>query len=139
MRLALLLLAGCAGMKSAQVGPDPLRLEGAWIGLDDRGAHWWRLSLVEGQRGRGAFESDGAVARYRVTDWSGDEEGAVRVHLARDAEATALDAAPRAIPLAGTCDGTRLRLTYGTREIVFLREDQLIPACKRLKARMEAE
>ena len=144
MRLVLLLgllaAAGCASKgRSEAAQADALALRGDWFGIDDAGALWWRLELDEGRRGLGGFESDGAVARYRVTDWTSEAEGAVVVEMVRAEEVSALDRAPRTIRLAGRSDGVRLRLHWGKSEIVLLREDELIPARNRLKARMEAE
>ncbi|MHC4848563.1 MAG: hypothetical protein ACYTEG_08925, partial [Planctomycetota bacterium] len=68
--LLFLLLAGCMSMTKEAGEADPLRLRGAWFGLDDSGATWWRLQLDEGRRGRGGFETNGAVARYEITNWS---------------------------------------------------------------------
>jgi hypothetical protein len=138
--ICLLVLAACMSRgREAVPAADALRLSGAWIGLDDAGARWWRLELGAGRAGRGAFESNGAVARYRITDWSSDAAGAVKVAMTRDDETTALDSAPRTISLKGKSDGVWLRLMLGKSEVVLLREDRLIPARNRLKERMAAE
>jgi len=136
---AVALLAGCAMPAKDAPAADALRLSGSWIGLDDAGEHWWRLELSDGRRGRGGFESNGAVARYEITDWTSDADGAVRVHLVRGDDATVLDAAPPSIRLAGKSDGVWLRLMLGKSEIVFLREDRLIGARDRLRKGMEAK
>ena len=138
--LLLLILGGCmSAMKETGAAADELKLGGAWIGLDDTGAHWWRLQLDEGRRGRGGFETNGKVARYDVTSWAGDAQGGVQVDLVRNKEATALDRAPATIRLTGRSDGVRLRLRFGESEIVFLREDELLAARTRLHKRMTAE
>jgi hypothetical protein len=136
---AALLLAGCAMPTKDAPMADALRISGSWIGLDDAGEHWWRLELGEGRAGRGAFESNGAVARYSITDWTSEANGAVNVHLVRGDDATVLDAAPRMIRLSGKCDGVWLRLMLGKSEVVFLREDRLIGARDRLRKGMEAK
>ncbi|MHC4450331.1 MAG: hypothetical protein ACYS0E_09380 [Planctomycetota bacterium] len=134
--LLFLLLAGCMSMTKDAAIADPLRLQGAWFGLDDSGATWWRLELSEGRRGRGGFETDGAVARYEITNWSGDAQGKVRIDMVRGKDATALDRAPPSIRFTGRGDGTRLRLTLGKTEIELLREEQFLAAHDRLKKRM---
>ncbi|MHC4939893.1 MAG: hypothetical protein ACYTHK_13065 [Planctomycetota bacterium] len=139
MRLLILLpvLAGCmAATKDAGQAALP-RLKGAWIGLDDSGATWWRLDLREGRLGKGAFESNGTVVRYDITSWSSDPQGGVRIDMVRGKEANALDRAPPTIRLTGRSDDTRLRLMHGKTEIVLLREQALIDSRDRLKKGME--
>jgi len=135
----LLVLAACQSSARDGAAADRIRVGGKWIGLDESGARWWRLDLREGRVGRGAFESNGAVARYLVTDWTSDDDGAVLISMSRKNETTAVDAAPARLELRGKCDGVWLRLWLGRDQLVLLREDNLIPARTRLMDSMQTE
>ena len=133
-----LLLGGCqSAMMKDTAGAAADETLGVWIGLDDAGATWWRLELDGGGRGRAAIARGNAVAIYRITAWSMDENGKARVHLARSGSATAADKFPASVKLSGAADASRMRLAEGKAEVVFWREDRLIRQRNLLRQRME--
>ena len=138
MACLLLILAGCssASMKRAMAADSAYA--GAWIGVDAAGERWWRLQLDDGQVGRAGVAIGEGVATYRITHWTVDENGKVRVELRRDGQKTALDRLPAGLRLDGAGDDVRLRLRHGKQELVFWREDQLIRQRNLLKKRMAA-
>jgi len=142
MRLGILvlvlLLGGCqsSAMKDT-AGAAADETLGVWIGLDDSGAMWWRLELGSGGRGKAAIARGSAVATYRITAWTVDDNGKTSVHLVRSGSATAADKFPASVKLSGASDDSRMRLAEGNAEVVFWREDRLIRQRNRLRQRME--
>jgi hypothetical protein len=123
-------------MKRAAADAGPYM--GAWIGIDGAGEAWWRLQLDAGDAGRAGVAIGNGVATYRITHWTADENGKLKIELQRDGKKTALDRLPAGMRLDGAGDDVRLRLRHGKEELVFWREDQLIRQRNLLKKRMTA-